>query len=220
MNEQHTAKELSGEAVLYLRAVATLAGEFGSFVASLATLLEKVEAGVTLERDSSPDRFGILHRQLNHLLARCHANLEGSDNVLRTLSEAYRNHIAEFVGVLDTVHGMLASSCDDEAERLEELKSEATRLLLMQGVRPTSQEGHPLNLAYHHVVDTVERADLEPDTIVEVIKTGYEMIPPGLNAMVVRYGDVVASYRPGGQANGGEQDSALTSGETETVADD
>ncbi|MFC1660760.1 nucleotide exchange factor GrpE [Gemmatimonadota bacterium] len=220
MNEHRTGKDLSEEAVLYLRSVATLAKEFSTFVAGVAAVLEKVGPAAALEGHSQSDRLRVLHRQLDHLLSRCHGDLGGSENVLRILSEKYRGSVAEFVHILDTVQAMLGSTGEDESDSLAEIKSEATRLLLMQGVRPTSQEGHPLNLAYHNVVDTVQRADLDPDTIVEVIKAGYEIIPPGLNAVVVRYADVVASERPDGLGSGAEQASAGTSGETEDAADD
>ena len=98
--------------------------------------------------------------------------------------------------VLDDLDHLLGEAADTEASRLALLRRKLSQVLLYHGIRPIAREGQELDLRFHEVVGTEARNDVAADTILSIIKPGYEVMVPGLQPMLLRCAKVIVSAAP------------------------
>lgn len=98
--------------------------------------------------------------------------------------------------VLDDLDHLLGEASDTEATRLALLRRKLSQVLLYHGVRPIAREGQELDLRFHEVVGTEARNDVAADTILSIVKPGYEVMVPGLQPMLLRCAKVIVSAAP------------------------
>ena len=82
------------------------------------------------------------------------------------------------------------------AKGMELIFKEFEKLFDSEGIRPIEAQGKPYNHEWHDVVGTVERADLEEGTVVEVLQPGFTMDGKVLRHAKVRISRKAAA--PGG----------------------
>ena len=123
----------------------------------------------------------------------------------RDIEAANRYGLEKFVGEMLPVHDSLelaVQSAQQVEVDLDSLKQgqEATLKLLDKaleklGVSPVRPLGEPFDPARHEAMLAQESATAEPDTVLQVVQTGYE-----LNGRLLRPARVIVSKAPAGGA--------------------
>ena len=88
----------------------------------------------------------------------------------------YLSFVRGFLEILDALDRWREGADEGTRRPLEIVQKQASRLLVRHGVRQTARLGGKLDLRYHEVVETTEVAGGEPDTILRVLQTGYEIV--------------------------------------------
>ena len=112
---------------------------------------------------------------------------------LKRLTGEYRSFVESTIGVIDSLERWKEQANGAEAERVDLIYRQACGLLILHGIRPTARVGETLDLRYHEVI-AVEADDTRPpDTILRVIRMGFEMSVPSQGLVSIRPSQVVVS---------------------------
>jgi molecular chaperone GrpE (heat shock protein) len=115
----------------------------------------------------------------------------------RYVEREYRSFIEHVVDLLDAI-ARVRESVGEAHPRLDAVIRQGISMLLQHGIRPTAQIGDPLDLRFHEVVGVDTTEGRAPDTIVSVVRMGFEVVvgaAPGIRAARV----VIAGSQPAGR---------------------
>jgi len=96
------------------------------------------------------------------------------------IAEERERLLHAFLTFADNLGHVLAASEAEEKglqQGAEIIYQDLMRFLHQEGVNPIEAEGKPFDQAWHDAVDTVshQQAEVEPDTVVEVVQQGYRL---------------------------------------------
>lgn len=155
--------------------------------------------------------------RLTDKLRRVEAEFVNETKRIRRKAESDRKYaieavVVDLLPVIDALHGARDGLPDDEAskpmrEGLSLVEQQLQSVFTRYGVSAIEAQGKPFDPARHQAMLMVERDDMEPQTVCDVMRVGYE-----LHGRVVRPAEVLVSKAPaaagGDAAAGGEGDSA------------
>ncbi len=143
--------------------------------------LNRLLAEAKARADETHDKLMRAHAEMENLKRRHSQELEKAHKF------ALEKFVAELLGVRDSLELGFAAAQDENAD-VAKLR-EGTELTLKMladvmgkfGVEQLDPVGQPFDPEYHQAMATVPRADVEPNTVVDVIQKGYT-----LNGRLVR----------------------------------
>ena len=157
------------------------------------------EADATPAVDAAADRVAALEDRLK----RMQADFLNDTRRIRAQAESDRGFaiqrvVVDLLPVLDALHGAATSLPDDPAaarfrEGFDLVGRQLDEVLARHGVARIDAVGKPFDPAQHEAVMLVDRADLPPQTVVDVVRPGFS-----LNGRVVRPAHVTVSRIPPG----------------------
>jgi molecular chaperone GrpE (heat shock protein) len=118
---------------------------------------------------------------------------EALARAVQILKREYHSFLLEFIVFLDGLLRWQEALEGAQAEHNDVLVRQATGILLQHGIRPTARVGQALDLNYHEVMATEHDVDAPPDTIVQVVEMGYEMVHHEFGRFTFRTARVVVS---------------------------
>jgi molecular chaperone GrpE len=138
---------------------------------------------------------------LEDRIKRMQADFLNETRRIRTQADSDRGFaiqrvVVDLLPVLDALHGAASSLAADPAaatfrEGYELVERQLHEVLARHGVTPIEAVGKPFDPAQHEAVMLVDRADLPPQTVVDVVRPGF-----ALNGRVVRPAHVTVSRQP------------------------
>ena len=166
--------------------------------------LEAVEAGAAEAEAADPspeEKLG----QLADKLKRVEADFVNEAKRIRRQAESDRKYaieqvVVDLLPVIDALHGARDGLGDDDAsgpmrEGLALVEQQLQAVFQRYGVSAIEAHGKPFDPARHQAMMMVERADVEPGAVCEVMRAGYE-----LHGRVVRPAEVLVARAPAGEA--------------------
>lgn len=139
--------------------------------------------------------------RLTDRLKRVEAEFVNETKRIRRQAEGDRKYaietvVVDLLPVVDALHGARDGLGDDEAskpmrEGLALVEQQLQAVFQRYGVAAIEAQGKPFDPARHQAMMMVERADVEPQTVCEVMRAGYE-----LNGRVVRPAEVLVAKAP------------------------
>ena len=121
---------------------------------------------------------------------------------LLALTRDHRLLIQDLIGVVDFVDGWMHGVSDTERSRCDQLRQRLLHVLLQHGVRPTARAGSTLDLRYHEVIGVVPANGVPPDTIMDIVLMGYELLAPGFAPATLRQAKVCVASEENAMPNG------------------
>ena len=132
------------------------------------------------------------------------AATESLEKRLVALAREHQSLMRDLIQVIDYLDGWLRAVSDTERGRVDHLRLRLLKLMIAYGVRPTAHPGARLDLRYHEVVELAPVADVAPDTIIDIVQMGYEMLAPGFDPTPLRQAKVtVATAQSSTKPEGG-----------------
>jgi molecular chaperone GrpE len=132
---------------------------------------------------------------------RCAADLDNlqkrtARDIEREIHRAHQSTLLEFLDVIDSLERALALSGAKDEENpwyqgMKAIHEQMLDTLRRQGARPFESLGERFDPHRHDAVSCIENDELEEGTIVEVMKTGYEMS----DGRLLRVAEVVTIHR-------------------------
>jgi molecular chaperone GrpE len=130
---------------------------------------------------------------------RCAADLDNlkkrtAREIEKETRRAHQAVLLEFLHVVDSLERALGTDADEENAWYQGMKAIHEQMLLTllrQGAKPFESEGDRFDPHRHEAVSSLAHDGCEEGTIVEVIKTGYEME----DGRLLRAAEVVTTHR-------------------------
>ena len=139
--------------------------------------------------------------RLTDKLRRVEAEFVNETKRIRRQAEGDRKYaieavVVDLLPVIDALHGARDGLPDDDAskpmrEGLALVEQQLQTVFQRYGVSAIEALGKPFDPARHQAMLMVERADVEPQTVCEVMRVGYE-----LHGRVVRPAEVLVAKAP------------------------
>lgn len=147
--------------------------------------------------------------RLQDKLKRVEAEFVNETKRIRRQAEGDRKYaieavVVDLLPVIDALHGARDGLSDDEASRpmregLALVEQQLQTVFQRYGVSAIEAEGKPFDPARHQAMMMVERDDVEPQTVCEVMRAGYE-----LHGRVVRPAEVLVAKAPAASDDEGD----------------
>ncbi|MDF1700563.1 MAG: nucleotide exchange factor GrpE [Planctomycetota bacterium] len=177
-------------------------GPDGSTPADLERELEETEACAEEARPPTPEEE---LARLRDKLKRVEAEFVNETKRIRRQAEGDRKYaietvIVDLLPVIDALHGARDGLADDEAskpmrEGLSLVEQQLQGVFKRYGVSSIEAQGKPFDPARHQAMMMVERDDVDPQTVCDVLRVGYE-----LHGRVVRPAEVLVAKAPAAEA--------------------
>ena len=148
--------------------------------------------------------------RLTDKLKRVEAEFVNETKRIRRQAESDRKYaiekvVVDLLPVIDALHGARDGLGDDEAsqsmrEGLGLVEQQLQSVFQRYGVSAIEAMGKPFDPARHQAMMMVERDDVDPQTVCEVMRAGYE-----LHGRVVRPSEVLVAKAPAPAADESEE---------------
>ena len=143
--------------------------------------------------------------RLQDKLKRIEAEFVNETKRIRRQAESDRKYaietvVVDLLPVIDALHGARDGLPDDDAskpmrEGLGLVEQQLQSVFQRYGVSAIEAQGKPFDPARHQAMLMVERDDVEPQTVCDVMRVGYE-----LHGRVVRPAEVLVAKAPAAEA--------------------
>jgi molecular chaperone GrpE (heat shock protein) len=110
------------------------------------------------------------------------------------------------LSLLDQLSRWEETTPEGDRATVTAMRTRMQNTLISHGIRPTARVGERLDLSFHEVVDTAVTPTVEAETIVEVLRMGYEMVADGLAPATLRQAKVVVAAGTEDQATDAERE--------------
>ncbi|NKI34815.1 nucleotide exchange factor GrpE [Wenzhouxiangella sp. XN79A] len=152
------------------------------------------------EADARPEGLETEVQRLTDALARTQAEMVNHERRLEREMEKTRKFALErlmrdFIQVLDSLDQALAASGGEDGEIAQEglvlTRRLALKVLESHGLETLHPEGRPFDANWHEAMTAAATDEVEPDTVLQVLQTGY-----ALHGRLLRPARVVVARAP------------------------